>query len=563
MDYTLKYLGRSEIDQGPYRSSVRFAPNLSRERVYFDGELKDPTRFREAMSALHEVVMGDLRIKKKDKSAYEAWKAREAAEEQALRVTLLDKARVQAAQEIANQPIPPNLDRDFREQHRKYWQARVRWANELMRNDPALFRSLVPCDPVISVADDSVYFEAFSKDESSYGCLYVDRNAFDGGQDAALGTTNVDYSLALYERFQQLRSYRTTRLSIDPRGFDVKLEGAANFREEKIDLPPSWLKGFGQISATSSFPTRTAQLDVGALYSVLAFLRRHREKTGPRSIIFELRPGKPVTLLLEPFGIRIQSSGAAYKGEREENIKVWGRRRLSVLARLLPLVDHCDVQLLGSGLPSIWSVKMGELRFVLGLSGWTANDWTRGTGLDLLQGAFSKDDSLRNKLWEHLRMHRLATLDELSAEMRRKPADITSSLHRLSREGQVLFDNGAGAYRFRQVIDVADALRVATDEPEEFTKGKELFLGARVDVTSRDEVQAGKLVLAAKVADATCEAVVDGDGVMTRARCDCHYFFKNGLRRGPCRHLLALRLTAHGGDALRFEQGSIGGGFIH
>jgi hypothetical protein len=180
-----------------------------------------------------------------------------------------------------------------------------------------------------------------------------------------------------------------------------------------------------------------------------------------------------------------------------------------------------------------------------------------------LQGAFSKDDSLRNKLWEHLRMHRLATLDELSAEMRRKPSDITSSLHRLSREGQVLFDNGAGAYRFRQVIDVADALRVATEEPEEFTKGKELFLGARVDVTSRDEVLAGKLVLAAKVADATCEAVVDGDGVMTRARCDCHYFFKNGLRRGPCRHLLALRLTAHGGDALRFEQGSIGGGFIH
>ena len=439
-----------------------------------------------------------------------------------------------------------------------------------MRNDPALFRSLVPCDPIISVADDSVYFEAFSKDESSYGCLYVDRNAFDEGQDAALGTTNIDYSLALYERFQQLRSYRRTRLSIDPRGFDVKVEGAPIFREEKIALPPSWLKGFGQISATASFPTRVARLDVGALYSVLAFLRRHREKTGPRSIVFELRPGKPVTLLLEPFGIRIQSSGANYSGEREENIKVWGRRRLGVLARLLPLIEHCDVQLLGSGLPSIWSVKMGELRFVLGLSGWTANDWTRGTNLDLLSGAFSKDDSLRNRIWEHLRMHRRATLDELAKEMRRKPSDIASSLHRLSREGQVLYDNGAGAgangagaYRFRQVIDLADALRVATEEPEELCKGKELFLGARVELTSRDELLPGKLVLAATIGGQGCEAVVNGDGLMTRARCGCGYFFKNGLRKGPCRHLLALRLTAHGGDALRFEQGSIGGGFIH
>ena len=37
---------------------------------------------------------------------------------------------------------------------------------------------LVPCDPVITVAPDVLFFECFSKDESSYGCLTVERNAF-------------------------------------------------------------------------------------------------------------------------------------------------------------------------------------------------------------------------------------------------------------------------------------------------------------------------------------------------------------------------------------------------
>jgi hypothetical protein len=90
-----------------------------------------------------------------------------------------------------------------------------------------------------------------------------------------------------------------------------------------------------------------------------------------------------------------------------------------------------------------------------------------------------------------------------------------------------------------------------------------LFLGARVAVTKTEPIPGGKRYLAAKIAGETCEAIVDGDGLMARAKCSCHHFFKNGLRAGPCRHLLALRLTAFGGDALRLQNASLGGGFIH
>lgn len=562
MDYRLRYLGRSHVEQGPYRSMISFAPNLARERVWFDGELRDPLRFREAISALHEVVIGEHRVRRRDKSAYEAWKQQRALEAGALRASMLDQARVQVAQQMASQPLPVNLEGEFRSMHRKYWDARVFWANELMRNDPAMFRALVPCDPVISVADDAVFFEAFSKDESSYGCLYVAREGFVGAHDAGLGTTNVDYSMALYERFQALRTYRTTRLFVDPRGFEVRLDDRPDYREEKIDLPPSWLRGFGQISATSGLTRHTVEIDTATLYSLLAHLRRHREKQGPRAIVFELRRGKPPTLVVEPWGLRLEVRGRIYEGAIDEDIKVWGRRRLSVLARLLPMIERLEVQLLGSGLPSLWIATMGEMRFVLALSGWTTNDWTRGTGLDLLSGAIHSDEATRQAVWTFLRGARLATRASLAEELRAGENDIAGALHQLAREGQLLYDPVTRAYRFRQVVDIPEARAVMTQEPEELTKGKELFLGGRVAL-EKSEIVGPKRYLSAKVAGDTCEALIDSDGLMTRARCSCHHFFKNGLRAGPCRHLLALRLTVLGGEELKLERASNKGQLMH
>ena len=124
--------------------------------------------------------------------------------------------------------------------------------------------------------------------------------------------------------------------------------------------------------------SRKVELSVDTVYSLLAYLMRHREKSGPRSIRFELTPGQAPQLVLEPWNVALQSHGPAYQGLGRETIKVWGRRRLMVLQRLLPLTDRVEVLLLGSGMPSIWTLHLGEMRFVLALSGWSENDWTGG-----------------------------------------------------------------------------------------------------------------------------------------------------------------------------------------
>lgn len=68
--------------------------------------------------------------------------------------------------------------------------------------------------------------------------------------------------------------------------------GREDYREEKIDLPPSWLRGFGQLQAAMTLPSRKIDVPVEAVYSILAHLKRHREKTGPRSLRFRLTPGR-------------------------------------------------------------------------------------------------------------------------------------------------------------------------------------------------------------------------------------------------------------------------------
>jgi hypothetical protein len=543
----LRYRGRSGVVESGAGAVMTFEPNLSRSKVFFDGQIIDPLRFREAISALHAVVIGDLRAKKKDRSAHTAWKMAQATREKAVSDAVHDQVKAAELARIAAEPIPPDLEGDFRRLHHVYWTERRRWAAELRQNDPELFRHLVPCDPVVTVAPDVVMFECFAKDEATYGCLSVDRDGFATAGDAGIGTTNVDYSLALFEHFQTLRSYRPTRLLVDPAGFEVAVgAGGPALREEKIDLPASWLRGFGQLQAAMAIPARHVELSTDVVYSLLATLRAKREKTGPRSLRFVLVPGKPVQIVIEPWGTTLTSRGRVYDGAEPAEIKVWGRRRLLAFARTLPFAERFDVQLLGSGLPSVWIARLGPMRLTLALSGWTANDWSRGGSLDQYFAGFVATPGVIAAVAAHLVAARSATLAQLVAVAREDDKFVLGSLHELARRGQLAYDFATGVYRWRPILDVALSESMLGPEPEEVVAGR--ALAQAVTVVRETEVGARRLVVG-KVATpgggvTECEALVDADGVFASARCSCSYFYRFKLRAGPCRHLLALRLHA-------------------
>jgi hypothetical protein len=546
MQMTLAYRGHSTLASTPAGLAVALAPNLRRDRVAYEGVLRDPLRFREAIGALHDVVVSDLRHRPRDRSAYQAYLAEQQKRENELRRGAAKQAKAAILEGMGELPEP--ISRDFEQRYRRlrrlYWTTRLTYSAHLMVHDLQLWRQLVPCDPVITVAPDCLFFECFSADESSYGCLTVDRSAFDRESNVALGTTNVDYSPALYEHFQAMRSYRETRFLVDPGGFEVKNESAADYREEKIDLPASWLRGFLQIQAATTFPARRVPVGREGLYNIIAFLRRHRAKRSPRAVRFELEPGRPPWAVLEPWEERIRLSDAPYGGPRAETIRTWGRDRMTLLARLLPIMDRAEVYLLGTGLPGFWNVSMGPMRLLLGLSGWTANDWTRASALDQLAPPVEPQPATMAAIAGAFRAEPELSFDRLRLATSAPPAELAAGLNRLAALGQLIHDMPAGLYRWRQIMPVTLSAELLGPEHPETEAARRLVGEGRLRVKRDERRPDGLRILEGGVLGSEFSLLLDADGRILRGRCSCSFFYTGGLRRGPCRHLQALRTAA-------------------
>jgi len=100
-------------------SQIRFSPDLTRERVSFDAPLRNPLRFREAISALHDVVISNLRFTARDKSAYEEWKRGENQRIEAVRRAAQSAAKEESRQEFGE--VSPELEQDHRAAVKRYW----------------------------------------------------------------------------------------------------------------------------------------------------------------------------------------------------------------------------------------------------------------------------------------------------------------------------------------------------------------------------------------------------------------------------------------------------------
>jgi hypothetical protein len=538
----LAYLGHSDLKTAGTRQTLSLAPNLAREAVAFDGPLLQPLRFREGMSALHDVVVSDLRHKPrdKDKAAYLAWKQAETARLNEVR----RHAHAAATQEIlARQavPVPADFQKQFNHARKRYWDARLEYSRYLQRNDAETWRLLMPCDPVITVAPDSLFFECFSGDESSYGCLTVDRDAGFGKSDSIqLGTTNVDYSWDLYHHFQALRSYRETRFRIDPGGFEVATASQPEYHEEKIDLPRGWLKGFMQLQSAMTLPAMKVTLSRETVYSLLAWLKRHKARTSPRAIRFELAQGRPIKLVIEPWNIELIDRNL-YDGPPTEPIRVWGGKRLLTLARTLPLAETFEVHLLGTGLPHFWVARMAEMRLTLGLSGWTVNDWTRSAALDLIALPAVATESFIELVAGVLREKRSATLRELEQASGLEAKVIGAATRHLAHSGQVIYDLSLDVYRWRQIMPQAVGEAEIGPPHEELIGVQQILERRRIEIESSLELPRGGRIITAKVDGTPAEVLIDADGRIKRGKCLCGWFRRFGMKNGPCRHMMAIR----------------------
>ena len=548
MQFRYQYHGATQVNDSAHNQAFQFAPDLLRPQVSFDAVLRPGSGahwpVREALSALHDVVVSDQRVRGRDQVAYKTWLA--ANEQQMLAQFMQRSDTIKAKLEHARSQMA-QLRRQKDAVLGPFYRARAKYFAWLyLANRDAWY----VLDPVITVHPDRVLFEAFSQDESSYCAVSITHDAFARTGEMACGTTNIDYSASLYEEFQKIRDYRETRLSIDPAGFAVQAEGDAELREEKIELPDSWLTGFLQVSSASALPATVLDLHPMDLHSLLSALRQHREKNGPRALRIELTPNAAPTLVLEPWNLRLPTRRSQLLGApltEPHTIRLWGRRRLLTLERLIAVAQRVRVHLLGTGMPSFWVIEAGPATVTLGLSGWTSNDWASAAKFALLSPRQALPQASLGAVAQALQARWMASVDELSSATGLSTTDVRAALTSWAQAGRAVFDLSQQRWAWRELLREPlspDQLRLSSPEEDE---------AVAIVATQRVQVQdiafaegfarvSGQVPTDKRTHDTVLE--LSADDALTDARCTCNQYQQNALRRGPCVHMLALRLVA-------------------
>lgn len=540
MEFNYSYKGSTSVNDRGATTQMSFSPDIKRPPTYFIGELRQNVAFREAISALHDVVVSDMRFKPKDKTAYKEWAAKNME---------LDWQLVAAqSQEVANRikELQEELNQLYKRSSVRftpYYQAREQFRYYVFQKQLDFYFVF---DPVITVHPDEVFFECFSQDESSYGRLGASYEVFKNINEFACGTTNIDYSAALYDEFQKIRSYKSTRFEIDPSGFEVQTTHEEAFKEVKIDLPDSWVRGFLQVSSAMSLPATRFDLQPMDIHNICFVLRRHKEKQGPRSIRYHLKPGEPVRVIFDPWGIEVVCPRSLYTGSKEQQIRVWGRRRLHILERLIPVAKKFTVHLLGTGMPSFYVADLGDMSFTLGLSGWTANDWAQSGNFDLMAPRADVDTWTQQQIFEALRENWVENPDTLAQRLNLSRTAVLGALSAYTQAGRAIYDLNKQVYRVRELSREPlpmERLRFANEREEKATR----FLSqnaARVESATSDTT--GAFTLQGNISDRgktyNPSLTVDADERIIIAECNCNWHQQNKLYKGPCEHILALRM---------------------
>ncbi len=546
MRFNYKFAGSSSVTDGSAGTAMRFAPDTLRQPTYFTGKLSQKIPFREAISALNAVVVSDLRFVPKDKTAYREWL--ETQEELMLGEHIASLVGDKELLEAKINTLRTGID-GIRKEERKlmnvYWEAQNRYRQYVWKNDPEMSWVL---DPVITVHPDALFFECFSKDESTYGKLTCNYEVFKEIDAFRCGTTNVDYSTKLYNEFQKIRTYKETELKVDPSGFEVQTAEDEAWKEVKIDLPDTWVRGFLQVSSAMTMPAVRFDLHPTDVYNICLKLRRHKETEGPRSLRWILKPGEPVRLVFEPWNLELVCPRSIFKGTKNFDIRLWGRRRLLMLERLIPVAQGCTVTLLGSGMPSFFEVHLGDMSFTLGLSGWTANDWSRAGNFDLLAPRAEVDSLTKQRVFDALRDNWLESTGSLAQRLDLGRDIVAGALSAYVQAGRVIYDLSKQVWRVRELSRdplSPEALRFANPREEAASNLVEAGLVSETNVEPAGKGMKITALVQDKKRSHRPELQIDGDERLVRAVCDCSFHQANQLRQGPCEHILAARMAAN------------------
>jgi hypothetical protein len=373
-------------------------------------------------------------------------------------------------------------------------------------------------DPVVTSSEAMIRFEGFSGCCGVYARVDLPAAAFDR-EIQGRGTTNVDFNDPMRAALGRIREREEVRLSVGGEGVTLR-RGEESVVEKRVKLPVRWIKGFSEVQAYQ--PSLELKTEVHAS-EARRFLRSLPSGIGPKRTCYVAQAGRSLRLTART------APGA---------VPLSGTNRIRVLEPLLGAARSLRIWANDGAGTSGWEVLFAAGRFFLMLS----PELYRG-----FSGEGQVLERLAGRRWEEAlpvvrdRLSWQAEIDgqAIAEEGGLAVEEVDAALAVLGSRGLAGFDVTTGRYFHRELP--FDLAQVETLQPR-LQGARKLLDANRVEMLKRLSNDAADVAVGGTGTTHHVRLRPDGD------RCTCPWFSKHQGQRGPCKHILAARMLAGGGQ---------------
>jgi len=374
-------------------------------------------------------------------------------------------------------------------------------------------------DPVLSAQGDRLRAECFSACNGVYARLDVFQTALDG--EILYGTTNVDIGVKLRQALCKIKQGDRLKFLIGDKGWkslhSKELSDGILLTdiliERPVEMPDRWIRALGNCAV---------------LHQKMKY-KFHLEGMQAKAFITGLPPvtGKEQSGWLCP-----TKTGAILKlREEKDSVYISGLHRLSALKRLMSHVNRLNFYAPEGTAPGQMMIEvcMSGASITLSL---TAKSYEGYSGEGALLEALSDLETLEcaDRIDNELNFEPKIKLENISASLDLDKKNVHDAMELLAVSGKLGFDVHENAFFHRELPDDPD--RVLKDNPR-LVAAKKLM---------EDTVFVEDSLWYVKSGETNYRVIYpEGSGVED-AKCTCTWYLKHRNSRGPCKHILAVKL---------------------
>jgi len=374
-------------------------------------------------------------------------------------------------------------------------------------------------DPILSAQGDRLRAECFSACNGVYARMDVFQSVLDG--EILYGTTNVDISNNLRKSLFEIKQGDRLKFRIGDDGWKVLHSKKPVHGGELTDIliqrpvkmPDRWIRALGNCTL---------------LHQNMKY-KFHIEGMQAKAFIAMLPPatGKDQSGWLTP-----TKSGVMLKlREEKDSVYISGLHRLSALKRIMSNVNAIYFYAPGNGEKGQMMVEvcMTGANIILSLTAKSYEGYSgEGALLDLLSDI--KVSECADRIDDILNFDPRLDLDKMSKSMGLIKNDMYKALELLAVSGKLGFDVHENAFFHRELPDDPD--RILKDNPR--------LEGAKKLV--KDTIYAEDNIWHVKSGDTVYRVIYPTDCGVENAKCTCTWYLRHQNSRGPCKHILAVKL---------------------